>query len=33
MQNPNPNNIYSKDGIAEAFIEFAKAQNLSFWNE
>ncbi|MCW1319453.1 hypothetical protein OLS39_05930 [Campylobacter jejuni] len=22
-----------KDGIAEAFIEFAKAENLSFWKE
>ncbi|KAA6229943.1 hypothetical protein [Campylobacter sp. LR286c] len=30
MINLNPNNIYSKDGIAKAFIEFAKAQNLSF---
>ena len=22
-----------KDGIAEAFIEFAKSENLSFWKE
>lgn len=31
LENPNPNNIYSKDGIAEAFIEFAKRENLSFF--
>ncbi len=29
--NHNPNNIYSKDGIAEAFIEFAKKEGLSFF--
>ena len=31
MNNPNPNNIYSQDGIAEAFIEFAKKEGLSFF--
>ena len=31
LANPNPNNIYSKDGIAEAFIEFAKKEGLSFF--
>lgn len=31
MDNPNPNNIYSQDGIAEAFIEFAKKEGLSFF--
>lgn len=31
MENPNPNNIYSQDGIAEAFIEFAKKEGLSFF--
>ena len=31
LQNPNPNNIYSKDGIAEAFEEFAKKEGLSFF--
>ncbi len=31
LLNPNPNNIYSQDGIAEAFIEFAKKEGLSFF--
>ena len=31
MANPNPNNVYSQDGIAEAFIEFAKKEGLSFF--
>ncbi len=31
IDNPNPNNMYSKDGIAEAFIEFAKKEGLSFF--
>jgi type I restriction enzyme M protein len=31
MPNPNPKNIYSQDGIAEAFIEFAKREGLSFF--
>ena len=31
LANPNPNNIYSKDGIAEAFAEFAKKEGLSFF--
>lgn len=31
MANPNPENIYSQDGIAEAFIEFAKKEGLSFF--
>lgn len=31
LPNPNPNNIYSKDGIAEAFEEFAKREGLSFF--
>lgn len=31
MANPNPKNIYSQDGIAEAFIEFAKKEGLSFF--
>ena len=31
LDNPNPNNIYSQDGIAEAFIEFAKKEGLSFF--
>lgn len=31
LSNPNPNNIYSQDGIAEAFIEFAKKEGLSFF--
>ena len=31
MENPNPDNIYSQDGIAEAFIEFAKKEGLSFF--
>lgn len=31
LANPNPNNIYSKDGIAEAFVEFAKKEGLSFF--
>lgn len=31
MPNPNPNNVYSQDGIAEAFIEFAKKEGLSFF--
>lgn len=31
LANPNPANIYSQDGIAEAFIEFAKKEGLSFF--
>lgn len=31
LLNENPNNIYSQDGIAEAFIEFAKKEGLSFF--
>ena len=31
LGNPNPNNIYSQDGIAEAFAEFAKREGLSFF--
>ena len=31
LPNPNPNNIYSQDGIAEAFAEFAKKEGLSFF--
>ena len=31
MPNPNPNNCYSQDGIAEAFMEFAKKEGLSFF--
>lgn len=31
LENPNPNNIYCQDGIAEAFIEFAKKEGLSFF--
>ena len=31
LTNPNPNNIYSQDGIAEAFAEFAKKEGLSFF--
>lgn len=31
LVNANPNNIYSEDGIAEAFIEFAKKEGLSFF--
>ncbi|MBV7273753.1 N-6 DNA methylase [Clostridiaceae bacterium UIB06] len=31
LVNSNPNNIYSQDGIAEAFIEFAKKEGLSFF--
>ena len=31
LDNSNPNNIYSKDGIAEAFEEFAKKEGLSFF--
>ena len=31
LANPNPNNIYSQDGIAEAFEEFAKKEGLSFF--
>ncbi len=31
LANPNPNNIYSQDGIAEAFSEFARKENLSFF--
>ena len=30
LENKNPNNIYSKNGIAEAFLEFAKEEGLSF---
>lgn len=30
MKNANPNNIYSKNGIAEAFIKFAYDNKLSF---
>lgn len=31
LLNPNPDNVYSQDGIAEAFIEFAKKEGLSFF--
>lgn len=31
LPNPNPNNIYSQDGIAEAFMEFAKKEGFSFF--
>lgn len=31
LSNPNPKNIYSQDGIAEAFAEFAKKEGLSFF--
>lgn len=31
LANPNPHNVYSKDGIAEAFAEFAKREGLSFF--
>ena len=31
LANPNPNNIYSQEGIAEAFAEFAKKEGLSFF--
>lgn len=31
LVNSNPYNIYSEDGIAEAFIEFAKKEGLSFF--
>lgn len=31
LANPNPDNIYSQDGIAEAFAEFAKKEGLSFF--
>lgn len=31
LANPNPNNIYSQNGIAEAFAEFAKKEGLSFF--
>ena len=31
LQNQNPHNIYCQDGIAEAFIEFAKREELSFF--
>lgn len=31
LPNPNPHNMYSKDGIAEAFAEFAKREKLSFF--
>lgn len=30
LENKNPNNIYSQDGIAEAFLKFAKKEGLSF---
>ena len=30
LENKNPHNIYSQDGIAEAFLEFAKKEGLSF---
>lgn len=30
LENKNPYNIYSQDGIAEAFLEFAKEEGLSF---
>lgn len=33
LGNPNPNNIYSQDGIAEAFAEFAKKEGLSFFQQ
>lgn len=31
LENPNPNNMYSQDGIAEAFAEFARKEGLSFF--
>lgn len=31
IENVNPHNIYSQDGIAEAFAEFAKKEGLSFF--
>ena len=31
LDNPNPNHMYSQDGIAEAFAEFAKKEGLSFF--
>ncbi|SEU22481.1 type I restriction enzyme M protein [Lacrimispora sphenoides] len=31
LANSNPNNIYSQNGIAEAFAEFAKKEGLSFF--
>ena len=30
LDNPNPDNIYSQNGIAEAFAKFAYDQRLSF---
>jgi len=30
LDNPNPDNVYSQNGIAEAFAKFAYDQNLSF---
>ena len=30
LENKNPYNIYSKDGIAEEFLKFAKSEGLSF---
>lgn len=33
IENLNPNNIYSSNGIAEAFLEFAKKEGLSFVRE
>lgn len=31
LGNPNPDNVYSQDGIAEAFAEFARKEGLSFF--
>lgn len=31
LANPNPGNIYSQDGIAEAFAEFARKEGFSFF--
>ena len=33
LENPNPYHIYSQDGIAEAFAEFAKKEGLSFFQQ
>ena len=33
LENKNPYNLYSQDGIAEAFLEFAKQEGLSFVKE
>jgi DNA METHYLASE-TYPE I RESTRICTION-MODIFICATION SYSTEM len=33
LENKNPYNLYSQDGIAEAFLEFARQEGLSFVKE